>query len=117
MTSVVLLDECPAKRAISSTGTPASDSSDTNECRSSRGVQFSPIPAALQAARRAPTGRAGKGMPRLGLVHSPDGGAYLSMLADLADDRKLSGAHVTIYRHPRPKVGARRIIGRAQIED
>jgi hypothetical protein len=56
-------------------------------------------------------------MPRLGLVHSPDGGAYLSMLADLADDRKLSGAHVTIYRHPRPKVGARRIIGRAQIED
>src|ERR1022692_5333376 len=58
-----------------------------------------------------------QGMPRLGLVHSPDGGAYLSMLADLADDRKLSGAHVTIYRHPRRKVGARRIIGRAQIED
>jgi hypothetical protein len=35
---------------------------------------------------------------RLGLVDPPDAGAYLSMLADLADDRKLSGAHLTIYR-------------------
>lgn len=41
---------------------------------------------------------------RLGLVDPPDAGVYLSMLADLADDRKLSGAHLTIYRHPRPKV-------------
>ena len=42
---------------------------------------------------------------RLALVDPPDAGAYLSMLADLADDRKLSGAHLTIYRHPRPKIG------------
>ena len=27
------------------------------------------------------------------------------MLADLSDERKLSGAHLTIYRHPRPKIG------------
>ncbi len=42
---------------------------------------------------------------RLGLVDPPDAGAYLSMLADLADEKKLSGAHLTIYRHPRSKVG------------
>ena len=42
---------------------------------------------------------------RLGLVDPPDGGAYLSMLADLADAGKLTGAHLTIYRHPRPTVG------------
>jgi hypothetical protein len=42
---------------------------------------------------------------RLGLVDPPDAGVYLSMLADLADERKLSGAHLTIYRHPRSKVG------------
>ncbi len=42
---------------------------------------------------------------RLALVDPPDAGAYLSMLADLADQKKLSGAHLTIYRHPRPKVG------------
>ncbi len=42
---------------------------------------------------------------RLGLVDPPDAGAYLSMLADLADERKLSGAHLTIYRHPQSKVG------------
>ena len=42
---------------------------------------------------------------RLGLVDPPDAGAYLTMLADLADDGKLSGAHLTIYRHPRSKVG------------
>lgn len=42
---------------------------------------------------------------RLGLIDPPDAGAYLSMLADLADDGKLSGAHLTIYRHPRSKVG------------
>jgi hypothetical protein len=42
---------------------------------------------------------------RLGLVDPPDAGAYLSMLADLADEGKLSGAHLTIYRHPRAKVG------------
>lgn len=42
---------------------------------------------------------------RLGLVDPPDAGAYLSMLANLADEKKLSGAHLTVYRHPRPKVG------------
>jgi hypothetical protein len=42
---------------------------------------------------------------RLGLVDPPDAGVYLSMLADLADDGKLTGAHLTIYRHPRPKIG------------
>ena len=42
---------------------------------------------------------------RLGLVDPPDAGVYLSMLADLADEQKLSGAHLTIYRHPRSKAG------------
>ena len=42
---------------------------------------------------------------RLGLIDPPDAGAYLSMLADLADEGKLSGAHLTIYRHPRSRVG------------
>jgi hypothetical protein len=42
---------------------------------------------------------------RLALVDPPDAGAYLSMLADLAEEGKLSGAHLTVYRHPRPKVG------------
>jgi len=42
---------------------------------------------------------------RIGLVDPPDAGVYLTMLADLADEGKLSGAHLTIYRHPRSKVG------------
>ena len=42
---------------------------------------------------------------RLGLIDPPDAGAYLGMLADLADEGQLSGAHLTIYRHPRSKVG------------
>ena len=42
---------------------------------------------------------------RLGLIDPPDAGAYLGMLADLAEEQKLSGAHLTIYRHPRAKVG------------
>jgi len=42
---------------------------------------------------------------RLGLIDPPDAGVYLSMLADLADERKLRGAHLTVYRHPRPTVG------------
>ena len=42
---------------------------------------------------------------RLGLVDPPDAGVYLTMLADFADEGKLRGAHLTIYRHPRPKVG------------
>ncbi|MEZ4503112.1 MAG: DUF87 domain-containing protein [Dehalococcoidia bacterium] len=42
---------------------------------------------------------------RLGLVDPPDAGAYLTMLADLADDGRLGGAHLTVYRHPRTKVG------------
>lgn len=42
---------------------------------------------------------------RLALVDPPDAGAYLSMLADLANERKLTGGHLTVYRHPRLKVG------------
>jgi hypothetical protein len=42
---------------------------------------------------------------RLALIDPPDAGAYLSMLANLADEGKLAGAHLTVYRHPRPKVG------------
>jgi hypothetical protein len=42
---------------------------------------------------------------RLALIDPPDAGAYLSMLANLADQAKLAGAHLTVYRHPRPKVG------------
>ncbi|HET9732301.1 MAG TPA: DUF87 domain-containing protein [Acidimicrobiales bacterium] len=42
---------------------------------------------------------------RLALIDPPDAGAYLSMLANLAEERKLAGAHLTVYRHPRPKVG------------
>jgi Helicase HerA, central domain len=42
---------------------------------------------------------------RLGLVDPPDAGVYLSMLADLADEGKLSGAHLTVYRHPQAKIG------------
>jgi hypothetical protein len=42
---------------------------------------------------------------RLALVDPPDAGAYLCLLADLADARMLSGGHLTVYRHPRPKVG------------
>src|SRR5436190_22851902 len=49
-TSVVLELECPASRAISSTGTPELDIRETKEWRNSRGVQFVPIFAALQAA-------------------------------------------------------------------
>src|SRR5215831_15129002 len=50
MTSVVRELECPASRAISSTGTPEADSRLTKLVRSSRGVQSSPIPATLQMA-------------------------------------------------------------------
>lgn len=42
---------------------------------------------------------------RLALVDPPDAGAYLTMLADLADEGKLAGGHLTVYRHPRTKVG------------
>lgn len=42
---------------------------------------------------------------RLGLIDPPDAGSYLTMLADLADEGKLNGAHLTIYRHPRSKAG------------
>lgn len=48
MTSVVRVLECPARRAISSTGTPLADSRLTKLVRSSRGAQSSPMPAALQ---------------------------------------------------------------------
>jgi len=47
--SVVLVPEWPTKRAMSSSGTPLSDSSDTKLCRISRGVQSSGTrPAALR---------------------------------------------------------------------
>jgi hypothetical protein len=42
---------------------------------------------------------------RLALIDPPDAGAYLSMLVDLAEHSKLRGAQLTVYRHPRPKVG------------
>ena len=42
---------------------------------------------------------------RLGLIDPPDAGSYLTMLADLADEGKLNGAHLTVYRHPRSKRG------------
>ncbi len=43
---------------------------------------------------------------RLALVNPPSAGAYLSLLADLANDGLLSGAHLTVYRHPRANESA-----------
>lgn len=42
---------------------------------------------------------------RLALVDPPDAGVYLSMLADLEEEDLLSGAHLSVYRHPRQKLG------------
>lgn len=42
---------------------------------------------------------------RLALVDPPDAGVYLSLLADLAEEGSLSGAHLSVYRHPRQKLG------------
>jgi hypothetical protein len=43
----------PARRAISSTGTPESDMRLTKVCRSSRGDELPSIPAAFTAARNS----------------------------------------------------------------
>lgn len=42
---------------------------------------------------------------RLALVDPPDAGAYLVVIDEMADQQRLSGAHVTVLRHPREKVG------------
>jgi len=42
---------------------------------------------------------------RLTLVDPPDAGAYLSLVADLAEREEATGAHVTVLRHPSDKVG------------
>jgi hypothetical protein len=46
-TSVVRVEACPARRAISSVLTPRWLMTLTNEVRSSRGIQPSPVPAAV----------------------------------------------------------------------
>ncbi|CAA9346657.1 MAG: hypothetical protein AVDCRST_MAG93-6923, partial [uncultured Chloroflexia bacterium] len=43
---------------------------------------------------------------RLALVNPPNAGAYLSLLANLADDGLLTGAHLTVYRRPRANESA-----------
>ena len=65
MTSVVLELECPANRAISSTGAPEADSRLTKLVRSSRGAQPSRCPAVLQTPLELPpdVGRS-SGCPR-----------------------------------------------------
>jgi hypothetical protein len=54
-TSVTTVLRCPTRREISSMGTPLSDRSDTNECRSSRGVHWlaSTSAARPMAARKS----------------------------------------------------------------
>ena len=42
---------------------------------------------------------------RLSLIDPPDAGRYLLLIADLADQAKISGAHVTVFRHPTDKLG------------
>ena len=69
---VVLVLEWPASRAISSTGTPELDISDTNECRNSRGVQFPPILAAVQTVLNScRTLTASRGAQPLGGIGGP----------------------------------------------
>jgi len=42
---------------------------------------------------------------RLTLVDPPDAGVYLSLIADLDEEEGLSGAHLTVLRHPSEKAG------------
>lgn len=42
---------------------------------------------------------------RLTLLDPPDAGIYLSLIADLAEAGALNGAHVTVLRHPRERLG------------
>jgi hypothetical protein len=42
---------------------------------------------------------------RLTLLDPPDAGIYLSLLTALAESGALEGAHLTVLRHPREKVG------------
>src|ERR1022692_79339 len=51
--SVVAVCLCPTRSAISSTTMPSSDISDTNVCRSSRGAQPGPSPAAFVILRNS----------------------------------------------------------------
>src|SRR5262245_44440634 len=53
MTSVVRVELCPARRAISSTGTPRWLIMLTNDVRSSFGTHLSPMPAPLQTLRKS----------------------------------------------------------------
>src|SRR5262250_1181289 len=53
MTSVVRVELCPARRAISSTGTPQWLITLTKEVRSSFGTHLSPMPAARQTVRKS----------------------------------------------------------------
>ena len=55
---MTLLLAWPTSRAISSTATSLSDIRETKVCRSSRGVQPSPIPAAARRALRVRSGLA-----------------------------------------------------------
>jgi len=42
---------------------------------------------------------------RLALVNPPDAGRYLSLLSNLAEEGMLDGAHLTLFRHPKSKIG------------
>lgn len=53
---------------------------------------------------------------RLALVDPPDAGVYLSAIADLAEERALEGAHVTVYRRPRSKRGVELRLDEAEEE-
>ena len=54
--SVTVVPLCPTSREICSSGTPASESTETNECRSSRGVHSSgSMPGTRWSARRKVT--------------------------------------------------------------
>jgi hypothetical protein len=65
-----------------------------------RGVVRRLIESYLDAFPPASTGL------RLVLVDPPDPGAYLVAVDELAERGQLSGAHVTVLRHPHEKVGA-----------
>jgi len=53
---------------------------------------------------------------RLGLVDPPDPGAYLTLLADLAEEEELHGAHLSVYRHRGRKVGVELRLDEAEEE-
>jgi hypothetical protein len=64
--SVTTVLRCPTRREISSMGTPLSDRSDTNECRSSRGVHSlasTPRAWAMAARKSRRTSAESNGVP------------------------------------------------------